>query len=180
MQASEVLDLMRKRRTVRKFKSDPVNDEVLQALLEAASVAPSRLDRRPLHFVVIRDGRTKTKLAEALRVRPYIEQAPVVVAVCGSPSVSNTWELDASAAIENMLLAATALGLGGAWVGSKGSVLWDDAVHALRTATAIPGDVEIASLACFGYPDEAKRPYEPGEKQDASKVHYDHWDNLRV
>jgi nitroreductase len=178
--APKELELFRTRRTIRKYTAEDVSDQAVEALLEAASVAPSRLDRRPLHYLLIRNPDTKAKLAQALRVRPYIEQAPVVIAVCGSPALSATWEMDGSAAIENMLLAATMLGLGAAWVGSKGSELWDEAVAALRQALNIPKDIEVVSLVCVGHPEEVKRPYDPGEKMDRRRFHYDHWDKLKL
>jgi nitroreductase len=178
MVTNDLLGLIRKRRTIRKFTADDVSDETLEVLLDAASVAPNRLNRRPLYYLVIRDEAVKAKLAKALRVRPYIEQAAIVIAVCADPKISTTWELDGSAAIENMLLAATSLGLGGAWVGSKGSQLWQGAVQALREAASLPENIDVVSLVCIGYPDEDKRPYEPGEKMDRQRIRYDHWDNL--
>lgn len=174
------LDLFRRRRTIRRFSSEDVSEADLEALLEAASVAPSRLDRRPLHYVIIRDKATKAQLAEALRVRPYIEEAPVVIAVCADPAVSPTWELDAAAAIENMLLAATAIGLGSAWVGSKGSQLWENAIEVLHATAGIPAAIAVASLVCIGHPAEEKRAYDPGERLDPLRIRYDHWDNLRL
>jgi nitroreductase len=180
MAMTKELELFRKRRTIRKFTAEEVSEEALQALLEAASVAPSRLDRHPLHYVLIRGQATKAQIAEALRVRPYIEEAPVVIAVCADPAVSTTWELDASAAIENMLLAATAMGLGGAWVGSKGSQLWEQALQVLHTVVGIPAGIAVVSLVCIGHPGEEKRAYDPGEKLDPVRIHYDHWDNLKL
>jgi nitroreductase len=180
MAMTKELELFRKRRTIRKFTAEDVSEEVLQTLLDVASVAPSRLDRRPLHYVVIRGKTTKAELAEALRVRPYIEEAPVVIAVCADPAASTTWELDASAAIENMLLAATAMGLGGAWVGSRGSQLWEQALQVLHTVVGVPSGIAVASLVCIGHPDEEKKAYEPGEKLDPMRIHYDHWDNLKL
>jgi len=172
----EGLELFRKRRTIRHFTSEEVSQEDLQALLEAASVAPSRLDLRPLYYLLIRDKATRTKLAEELRVRPYIEEAPVVIAVCADPSISTTWEMDASAAIENILLAATVLGLGGAWVGSKGSQLWERAVEVLHTSVAVPAGIAVVSLVCIGHPAEEKRSYDPGEKLDPVRIRDGHWD----
>jgi len=180
MVTNEVLEVIRKRRTIRRFTDDEVSDELLEVLLDAASVAPSRLNRRPLYYLVIRDSAIKAKLAEALRVRPYIEQASVVIAVCADPRVSTTWELDGSAAIENMLLAAASLDLGAAWVGSKGSELWDAAVQVLREVAAVPDNIDFVSLVCFGYPEEEKTPYSPGEKIDRQRIRYDHWDALRL
>jgi len=175
----EGLKLLRSRRTIRRFTNEDVSTEALQSLLDAASIAPSRLDRRPLYFLVIRDKVTKAKLTEALRVRPYIEEAPVVIAVCADPSISPTWELDGSAAIENLLLAATAVGLGAAWVGSKGSQLWEQAIQVLHEATGVPAGIAVLSLVAIGHPAEEKTPYEPGEKLDPRRTRYDHWDNLQ-
>jgi len=179
MEMAKELELFRKRRTIRRFTAEEVPEAALQALLEAGSVAPSRLDRRPLHYILIRDKATKTKVAEALRVRPYIEEAPVLIAVCADPAVSVTWEMDASAAIENILLAATALGLGSAWVGSKGSVLWEHALEVLHSVVGVPAGITVASLVCIGYPGEEKRAYEPGEKFDQMRIHCDHWDRIQ-
>ena len=180
MVTNEALELIRKRRTIRKFTADDVGDDILETLLDAASVAPNSLDSRPLHYLVIRGKTIKTRLTEALRMRPYIEQAPIVIAVCGDPGISPTWELDASAAIENMLLAATSLGLGGAWVGPKGSTMWERAVQVLRRFAGMPENIDLVSLVCIGYPAEHKSPYDPGEKKDLQRLHYDHWNNLRL
>jgi nitroreductase len=173
------LKLLWTRRTIRKFTNEDVSAEALHALLDAASVAPSRLDRRPLYYLVIRDKGTRAELAEALRVRPYIEEAPIVIAVCADPSISPTWDLDGSAAIENLLLAAAGLGLGAAWVGSRGSQLWEQAVQVLHEVAGVPAGISVVSLVAIGHPAEEKKPYEPGEKLDARRTRYDHWDNLK-
>ncbi len=174
------LTLFRSRRTIRRFATQDVSEEEIEQLLEAASVAPSRLDRRPLHYVVIRNAMIKAKIAEALRVRPYIEEASVVLAICADPVVSPTWELDGSAAIENILLAATAMGLGAAWVGSKGSQLWEQALGILHQVVSVPAGIAVVSLVCIGHPAESKDPYEAGEKLDPRRIHYDHWDTLKL
>jgi nitroreductase len=177
---NDTLEVLRKRRTIRRFTTEDVSEDLVDALLDAASVAPSRLDRRPLHYVIIRDKATKAKIAEALRVRPYLEEAPAVIAVGADPDISPTWALDASAAIENILLAAVSLGLGTAWVGSKGSTMWERTVQVLREELAIPQGIEVVSLVCIGHPAEEKPAYEPGEKKDPHRLHYDHWDNLKL
>jgi nitroreductase len=172
------LELFRMRRTVRKFKDQDVDEETLGELLDVASIAPSRLDLRPLHYLVIRSAELKGKLADTLRVRPYLEQAPVVIAVCADPVASPTWELDGSAAIENMLLAAAALGLGGVWVGPRRNQLWDNTVQVLREAAGLPDNMNVVSLVSIGYPAEERKPYKPGERLDPLRIHYDHWDTL--
>ena len=178
--AKKDLELFRTRRTVRKFTAEGISDETLTELLDAATLAPTRLDRRPLHYLVIRSDTIKTKLAEALQVRPYIEGAPVVIAVCADPVISPTWELDGSAAIENMLLAATALGLGGTWVGPRRSQRWEQAVEVLRQVVGFPDNLRVVSLVSIGHPEGESRSYDPGEKLDPTRIHYDHWDNLKL
>ena len=174
------LQLLMSRRTIRRFSEEDIGDETVRILLSAASVAPSRLDRRPLYFLVIRSSELKGQLADALRVRPYLEQAPVVIAVLADPNISPTWELDGSAAIENVLLAATALGLGAAWVGSKGSQLWEKALDVLREAGGVPAGISVVSLVCVGHPAEEKPAYQSGEKLDHARIRYDHWDRLEA
>jgi len=174
------LELFRTRRTIRKFSDQEVTEETLEQLLDAASLAPSRLDVRPLHYLVIQDVDLKAKLAETLRVRPYLEHAPVIIAVCADPQQSPTWELDGSAAIQNMLLAATALDLGGVWVGPKRSQLWEAAMQVLREVANLPESMNVVSFVSIGYPAEEREPYEPGEKLDRRRIHYDRWENLKL
>src|SRR5512137_544644 len=136
---SEVtLDVIRRRRTIRHFTAEDVSREQIETLLEMAMCAPNRLDRRPWHFVVIRDKALQKQVADHLRVHPYLEAAPVVIAVCGLPEVSRTWMMDVSAATENILLAATALGLGATWVGNPGEAIWDQCEKMLLKNLAIP------------------------------------------
>ena len=136
----DMLDVIRKRRTIRKFTDKDVSDEQVETLLEMAMCAPNRLNRQPWHFVVIRDKELQKQLADLLRVHPYLEKAPVVIAVCGLPKASATWIMDVSAATENMLLAATATGLGAAWVGAPDTVLWDLCEEALYDALVLQRD----------------------------------------
>ncbi|MBC7264856.1 MAG: nitroreductase family protein [Chloroflexi bacterium] len=176
---NETLETIRKRRTIRKFTAEDVTDEQLETLLLAGFYAPNRLDLRPLHYVVIREAGLKEKLANALRVRPYIQQAPVVIAVVGDPNISPTWPLDGAAAMENMAIAATAMGLGAAWVGGPGNTMWDSAVQVLRESASLPPQMEAVGLLCVGHPDEAKPAHTKDAKYDGSRVHLDHWNNLR-
>ena len=171
-----MLDLIRKRRTIRQFTDEDVSQEQIETLLEMAMCAPNRLDRRPWHFIVIRDKELKKYLAETLRVYNYLEQAPVVVAVCGLPEVSPTWMMDVSAATENMALAATAMGLGVAWVGAPGTVMWDRCEEALYDRLDIQRDgVRIPLVLAIGHPAEELPPHGKHDRFDPARVHYDKW-----
>lgn len=170
------LDVMRKRRTIRHFTDDDISQKEVETLLEIAMCAPNRLDRRPWHFVVIRDKELQRQLADLLRVHPYLEAAPVVIAVCGLPKVSPTWIMDVSAATENMLLAATAVGLGATWVGPHDTVLWDRCEEMLHDALAIPGeDIRIPALVAVGHPAQELPPHGRHDRFDPTRVHYGSW-----
>ncbi len=174
------LDIMRKRRTIRKFTDEDVTEEQVETLLEMAMCAPNRLNRQPWHFVVIRDKELQKQLADILRVHPYLETAPVVIAACALPQASPTWMMDVSAATENMLLAATAMGLGAAWVGAPNTVLWDILEETLCDALAIPLDVRIPTLVAVGHPVQQLPPHGKHDRFDRTKVHYGRWGELKL
>ena len=179
--SKEMLDLIRKRRTIRKFTDKDVSEEQVETLLEMAMSAPNRLNRQPWHFIVIRDKELQHQLAELLRIHPYLETAPVVIAVGALPKVSPTWMMDVSAATENMLLAATAMGLGAAWVGAPDTVLWTMLEEALCDALAIPPkDVRIPVLVAVGHPAQKLPPHGKHDRFDRTKVHYGQWGNLKL
>ena len=197
-----VLDVIRKRRSIRQFTAEDVSQEQIETLLEIAMCAPNRLDRRPWHFVVFRDKALQKQLADLLRAHPYLEAAPVVIAVCGLPSISSTWLLDISAAIENMMIAATAMGLGTTWLGNPDDALWNRCEKMLVNALAIPQDdigmveklrrrwrrffwgknpkdlnpvIRIPALVAVGHPAQEPPPHGKHDRFDVRKVHYGRW-----
>lgn len=176
--SGDVLEIIRSRRTVHTYTDRPVSQEAIDLLLEAAMYAPSRLNRRPWHFVVIRDAAVRRRMAEALRVGPYLVQAPVALLVCGTPDTSPTWLMDLSAAIENLLLAATELGLGTSWVGAPGTVMWDRFEDAFRVELGVPERVRLAALVAIGYPAERPPPHSRSERYDPTRVHCERWETV--
>jgi hypothetical protein len=197
-----VLDVIRKRRSIRHFTDEDVSQEQVETLLEMALCAPSRLDRRPWHFIVIRDKALQKQLADLLRVHPYLETAPAVIVVCGLPEVSSTWLMDVSAATENIMLAATAMGLGATWIGNPGDVMWDRCEKMLLNALFISYDdggaiqklrrrwnrwfwgettesslrtIRIPALVAVGHPAQELSPHGKHDRFDQAKVHYGHW-----
>lgn len=178
--AKDVLETIRERRTTRKYADRDVADEQIETLLEMAMYAPTRLNRQPWRFVVIRDKALQKRVAEQLRIHPYLETAPVVIAVGGVPDAPPTWLMDVSAAIQNMLLAAEALGLGTAWVAAPGTSAWDTCERTLREAVGIPEEVHLAALVAVGHPAQKMPPHEREQRFDRTKIHYGKWGNLRL
>jgi nitroreductase len=180
MMEEHVLDVIRKRRTVRAFTDEEVSDEQVETILEMGMYAPTYMNRKPWHFVVIRDKELQEKLGETLRVRPYLQQASAVIAVYGDPNISDTWDLDGCAAIENMLIAATALGLGSAWAGSPGNVGWHETEELMNEALKVPSGFRAVSLVCLGHPAKMVVPHSKDERYDKTRIHYDNWRNLKT
>jgi nitroreductase len=180
MESNIVLDTIRNRRTVRRYADRDVSDSQVKQLLLAAMAAPSALNRKPWHFLVIRDASTKKLIADTLRLHPYLEQAPVVLAALADISVSPAWKLDMCAAVENLLLAAESMGLGGAWVGEPGTTLQEMAEDLLRERALIPNDVKLFAFVALGYPERPMPPHELDDEFARTHVHYDTWEGLRL
>lgn len=171
----EVLDVIRRRRTIRRFTEDDVSKEEVETLLEMAMCAPNRLNRQPWHFLIIRDKALQKRIADTYHVHPYVEQAPVLFAVGANPAESATWMMDISAAAENLLLAATAMGLGGAWFGAPDTAFWDQTEALLREALSIPEHVRIPTILAVGHPAEEPPPHGKHDRFVRTKVHYGKW-----
>ena len=164
-----MLDLIKKRRSIRKYTDEPVTDEQVRILLEAAMAAPSGDNLQPWEFVVVRDPQLRQRLAQTHPWSRMCAQAPVVFVVCGHESRSSHWVEDTSAATENLLLAAAGLGLGAVWVGvypNKGN---EDHV---RQVLGVPSHLRVLCLVPVGHPAESKPPR---TQYDERKVHYDRY-----
>jgi nitroreductase len=175
--ATALIDLIMARRTVRKFTEADVTDEQVRVLLEAAVAAPTRFDIQPWHFSRLRDKPLQRQLAEVLRVHPYLETAPVVITVWGEPDRSPTWLMDCSAAIENLLLAAHAMGLGGAWVGGPKALGFAEVESLLRRELAAPLEVALVSLVALGVPASVPSPH-GRERWNRLHMHLGAWGNF--
>jgi nitroreductase len=164
------LNCIFKRRSIRAYTSEPVSEEDIQGLLEAAMAAPSASNKKPWHFVVATRRDVLDALAEAHPYGKMLSQATLAVAVCGDPSVSERyWVQDCSAATENLLLAASELGLGAVWLGCHPR---EDRKRAVGAVLGVPDSVEILSLLSIGHPDEHK---EARTQYDAERVHSESW-----
>ena len=157
------------RRSIRVYTEEPVSETDLQGLLQAGMAAPSGSNRKPWHFVAVTDRETLRALAEAHPYGRMLARAGAAIAVCGDPAISAWWEQDCSAATENILIAAAALGLGAVWLGSHGN---PEREEAIRGVLGIPESVAVLSLLSIGHPAEEKAPR---TQYDAGRVHRDRW-----
>lgn len=158
------------RRSIRKYTDEPVGEEDVKTLLEAAMAAPSASNRKPWQFVVVTERQTLDALAEAHPHGKMLFEATLCISVCGDlTEVERYWVQDCSAATENLLLAATALGLGAVWLGVYPK---EDRVAAVRGVLDLPETITPLNLVSIGYPAEEK---EARTQYDEARVHRERW-----
>lgn len=149
------MDVIRQRRSIRKYKPDPVPEADLEYVLEAARLAPSWANSQCWKFVVVTDPEVKRALAKA--GNEWTAHAPVLIAACADPSKPGTkgdqayYMLDIGIAMEHLILAAADRGLGACWIG------WFKEGVAKR-ALGVPEDIRVVAFTPLGYPDETPSP----------------------
>jgi nitroreductase len=142
----DVFEAIKSRRSIRAYASTPVPEEDLNKILEAARLAPSAENIQPWYFIVVTDQEKKKQIAESGFFAGFIKEAPILIVGCGDRKASPRWyEIDVAIAMQNMVLAATAEGLGTCWVGSFDEEL-------VRKLLKIPEHLEIIALLAVGYP----------------------------
>lgn len=168
----ETLDAIKTRRSIRKFKPQLISREIIKELLEAAMFAPSAGNEQPWQFVVLDDRKILDEVPKICSTASMCRQSTTAVLVCGDATLEKYpgfWVQDCSAAVENLLLAAHASGLGAVWVGVYPL---NDRVEAFRRLLVLPPEITPFALVALGYPDEA--PAAP-ERYREEKVHYNGW-----
>ena len=162
------------RRSIRKYQDRPVSDDMIQDLLEAAMAAPSANGKDPWRFIVIKDRDMLGRVAGGLKFGGMLADAGVGFVVCGdinaAHSNSESYMLqDCSAAIENLLLAASVLGLGAVWLGVHPR---EERLEHIRNLFDLPENIIPISAIAVGWPaDEAK----PRTRYAADYVHFESW-----
>jgi len=159
----EFYELLKKRKSVRKYKPDLVPDEVLNRILEAGRIAPSAKNIQPWHFIVIKDSEIKRKVAEVCRGQHWIADADVIICGCSLEKIAwgrmggymSSFAVDLAIAMDHMILAATNEGLGTCWIGA-----FDE--KKVKEILQVPDDVRVVALTPIGY--SAEEPKDRGRK----------------
>lgn len=164
------LDLLFRRRSVRRFQLRPVADAMLQDLLQAGMAAPSAKACDPWHFVILEDGSLRAEVASRLPNGPFLADAPTAIVVCGDLHAAHDRSesfllVDCAAAIENMLLAATALGLGGCWLGIHPR---QERMDMLRRLLNLPASILPVAVIALGWPADDPPPR---TRAQADRIH---------
>lgn len=151
----DVLSFFTRRRSIRSYKTIPVENEKIEFLLKAAMAAPSACNTQPWEIIVVTDNNVLAEIREKLPMARY--NAPCAIVVCGNINLCrNTkqmWVQDCSAAMENILLAATAIGLGSLWIGVYGV---EPFMKSVSIVMGLPEYVVPLGIAYVGYKNEEK------------------------
>jgi nitroreductase len=162
----DIYKTVRERTSIRGYKADPIEEDKLERILDAARLAPSGKNGQPWTFIVVKDEETRKKLVPACKGQEFVGQAPVVVVACGHEERAykkmggywNSMPLDIGIAIEHLMLAAVSEGLGTCWIGA----FFEEQV---REILGVPEGVKIVALTPVGYP--------AGEKTHSSRKSLD-------
>ena len=159
------------RSSVRTYTAELVDSADVITLLKAGMAAPTAMNRQPWVFVVITDAARRAAMAAELPYCKMAATAPLLIAVCGDKAkfiedAPEYWVQDCSAATENILLAAHALGLGAVWTGVY---TVQDRVEMVSKALGLPEGIIPLNIICIGHPD-SDNPAK--DKWDPAKVHY--------
>jgi nitroreductase len=171
------LDLIKKRRSIRKFLDKPIEADQIDLLLEAALRAPSSRGLNPWEFIVVTDRNLLGKLSLAKKHgATFLKDAPLGIVVCADPQTCDVWVEDASIASIVIHLAAESLGLGSCWIQIR------ERMHDTKKSSHeyiaellnIPAKMRVESIIAVGHPDEQLPPHEQ-EELLYEKVHRDNY-----
>ncbi len=161
-----VLEVFRKRRSIRKFKKDLLSKETIEQIVDCARLAPTAINIQPWEFIVITGSEKKKEIADTTDHGKFIADAPCCIAVFCKDT--KYYIEDGSAATENIMLAAAALGIGSCWVaGDK-----KEYAGKINKILDVPGEYKLVSLIPLGYPLETPNP----KKRSLTEViHWEKW-----
>ena len=153
MSPMSLIDGILTRRSIRRYETKDIPEEVLQKILEAGRQAPSAANRQPIRFVIVKDHDLLEKLCDTLITR-FVKYAPAAIVGCADVKslLTGKWAVvDATIAMQNMVIAAWTLGVGSCWIGACNE-------EKVKELLGIPEKWKIVALITFGYPAEQPKP----------------------
>lgn len=165
----ELMEVMRNRRSIRKYKAKPVPENDIEYVLQAARIAPSWANRQCWSYIVVTDEDLRKKIT----MRDWAAQAPVVIVGCADPTKAGDkdgkpyYMLDMGISMEHLILAAAEKGLGTCWLGGQ----FDE--KTVKETLGVPDNIRVVALTPLGYPDESPPPKE--RKSLEEMTHRNRW-----
>ena len=148
-----LIDFVLTRRSIRRYETKDIPENVLQQILEAGRQAPSAANRQPIRFVVVKDHDILKNLCDTLITR-FVKFAPAAIVGCADVKslLTGKWAVvDTTIAMQNMVIAASTLGIGSCWIGACKE-------EKVRELLRIPDKWKVVALVTLGYPAEQPQP----------------------
>lgn len=175
-----VLEIIKKRRSVRRYLSKKISDDLTQRLLESLRLAPSACNYQPWRFILVSEEQHRRQVAEACKNQLWMADAPLIIVACGNPDQAykfmggygNSVDIDVAIAMDHLTLVATEEGLGTCWIGA-----FDE--EALKTLLNVPAHSKIITLTPVGYPADKKALLDTKQKnrKEGSEIFFvESWD----
>jgi nitroreductase len=161
-----------KRRSIRRFTGQDLGSDLVTKVLAAGMAAPSAGNQQPWQFIVVREKEMRRKVSECSPYAKAAADAPVAIVVCGDLSLekhTGFWVQDCSAAVENMLLEITSLGLGAVWLGVYPR---EDRMKFLQKFFSLPENIVPFAIIPVGFPAQE---LPPANRYNESRVHFEQW-----
>lgn len=168
-----MLELIQKRRSIRKYLNKPVETEKVQILIETALRAPSSRGLNPWEFIVVDQKELLEKLSNAKEHgSSFLKNAPLGIVICADPARCDVWIEDASIAGAYLQLAAESLGLGSCWIQirQRQHSQVKTAEEYVREVLSIPDQLKVEAIIAIGYPAETPPPHSQAELEQ-KKIH---------
>lgn len=169
-----MLDLLMKRRSIRKFTGQEVTEEQVNQVLQAALLSPTSRGLQSWEFIVVRDREVLQRLGNCRQPKQgLLPETPVAIVVLGNPDVIDVWVEDGSIAMSNMWLEATDMGLGSCWVQIRNRLSNQNNMPSgdyIKQLLHIPAPYQVLAVLALGYPAEKKQPLSL-EQLPYNKIH---------
>ncbi len=168
----DILNLIKTRRSIRKYKKDALTEDNLKSIIEAAMYAPSARNEQPWHFIIINDRKV---LDELTKIHPHaqmLSEAPNAILVCADISLERSpgnWPIDCAAATQNILLSAHAQNIASVWLGVYPR---NERMEGLAKYFNLPENIKPFSLVALGFANES---IETPERYNESRIHSNNW-----
>ena len=168
-----VLDAIRKRRSVRSYSPQSIPDQALERMRQALRSAPSACNLQPWQFIFVTDAQLRQAVARAAHGQAWMADAPVTVVACGLPGQAykhmggygNSVDVDVAIAVDHLTLAAVEEGLGTCWIGA-----FDE--KAVKKLLDVPADVKVIAMTPLGYPSSPglNHPLEENRRKPPEEI----------
>lgn len=172
-----MIELLRRRRSIRKFTPDKIAPDAVRTLMEAALMAPSSYGKKPLSFILVDDYEKRLKLSKAKQYgSDFLKNVPLAIVVCADSTKSDMWSEDCSLAATIIQLTALSLELGSCWAQIRGQ-RYDYKVTSeayVQSALGLPEHIKVESIVGVGHPAERKSPV-VADSLPFDKIRYNGW-----